>query len=201
LAVDEGRSSQAVPLLQQALTTDPGNAAAKTLLAALRVDPSGSSGVATNSFASQWSLGNALYERGKLDEAEKAYRAALELDPRNADGWNKLGIVLQKESRRPEARAAYTRALDASPDHADALFNRAKLELLENELPDARRDVDRLLATHKDYAAASFLEAHVCVAEGNTAGAKAALAKFVALPNADARMKTVATDMLQKLGG
>jgi len=201
LAIQEGRPGQAVPLLQQALTKDPGNPAAKSLLAALRVDPSGGAGIAANTFASQWSLGNALYERGKLDEAERAYRAALELDPKSADGWNKLGIMLQKANRRPEARSAYTRALEASPDHADALFNRAKLELLENELPDARRDVDRLLATHKDYAAASFLEAHVCVAEGNPAGAKAALSKFVTLPNADPRMKTVATDMLQKMGG
>jgi hypothetical protein len=39
------------------------------------------------------------------------------------------------------------------------------------------------------------------VAEGNTAGAKDALTKFLALPQTDPRMKAAATDMLQKLGG
>jgi arylsulfatase A-like enzyme/Tfp pilus assembly protein PilF len=234
-AVEEGQPEQAAPLLKQALAKDPGNPAAKSLLAALRGEPSPSSGPATNTFAAQWNLGNALYVHGKLDEAAKAFRAALAIkpqsaethyalgnvlaakgdsagaeaelraavagDPKMADGWNKLGIVLQKANRRPEALAAYSRALEASPDDADALFNRAKLELLEKNLPDARRDVDHLLAKHKDYAPAGFLDAHICVAEGNSAGAKDALTKFLALPQADPRMKAAATDMLQKLGG
>jgi len=235
-SVEERHPEQAVPLLKQALARDPGNPAAKSLLAALRGEPTGGTGgAAANTFASQWNLGNALYVHGKYDESAKAFRAALALkpdsaethyalgnvlaakgdltaaeaelraavaaEPKMADGWNKLGIVLQKADRRPEALAAYSRALDASPDNPDALFNRAKLELLEKNLPEARRDLDRLLATHKDYAAGSFLEAHVCVAEGNTAGAKDALNKFLALPNLDPRMKDAATDMLEKLGG
>ena len=115
--------------------------------------------------------------------------------------WNKLGIVLDKSNRRPEALAAFSSALETSPDDPDALFNRAKLELLEKKFPDARRDLDRLLKAHPDYAAGRYLEAHLCVAENNTEGAKAALNKFLALPNADTRMKAAATDMLQKLGG
>jgi tetratricopeptide (TPR) repeat protein len=109
--------------------------------------------------------------------------------------------VLQRANRRPEALDAYSRALEVSPDDPDALFNRAKLELLENDLKAARRDVDHLLAKHKEYAAAEFLEAHLCMAEGNNAGAKDALTKFLALPQTDPRMKAAATDMLQKLGG
>ena len=234
-AVAGGHAEQAVPLLNQALARDPGNPAAKSLLAAIRGEPSRATGHSANTFASQWNLGNALYVHGKYDESAKAFRAALALKPQNAethyalgnvlaakgdlagaetelraalaidpkmaDGWNKLGIVLQRTDRRPEALAAYSRALEASPDDADALFNRSKLELLEKNLPEARRDVDRLLSSHKDYAAGSFLEAHVCAAEGNTAGAKDALTKFLALPNLDPRMKAAATDMLAKLGG
>ena len=230
LAVEEGQPGEALPLLKQALAKDPGNPSAKSLLAALRAEPI----AATGAFASQWNLGNALYVHGKLDEAAKAFRAALAInpqsaethyalgnvlaaqgnvaaaeaelraavaaDPKMAEGWNKLGIVLEKEKRRSEALSAYSRALEASPNDADALFNRAKLELLENDPSGARRDVDRLLATHKDYAAGSFLDAHVCSAEGNTAGAKAALTRFLAFPEVDPRMKAAATDMLQKLG-
>jgi tetratricopeptide (TPR) repeat protein len=118
-----------------------------------------------------------------------------------ADGWNKLGIVLDKSRRRPEALQAFTRALDASPDHADALFNRAKLELLNDQVAEARRDLDRLMKSHEDYAAARFLEAHLCMAEKNPAGAKTALNKFLALPKIDPRMKASAEEMLRKLGG
>lgn len=193
-AVEEGQPSQAVPLLVQALARDPGNVAAKSLLAELRA-------VKPQSAKTHYALGSVLDAKGDAAGAEAELRAALAADPKMAASWNKLGIVLQKANRRPEALSAYSRALEASPDDADALFNRAKLELLDNSLQEARRDVDRLRAGHEDYAALDFLEAHVCVAEGNTAGAKEALTKFLALPQADPRMKAAATNLLQKLGG
>ncbi len=263
--IDEGDPGRAKPLLERALVKDPGNRAARSLLATLR----GPAEVAAGDFASQWNLGNALFRSGKLDEAKGAFRAALAINPRSAethfvlgdvlatmgdpggaakeygetmrlglrtpvvrtslgsalldsgdlsgaeaelraavdadpefaDGWNKLGIVLDKTERRPEALGSFSRALEVHPDHADALFNRAKIELLENDLTGARRDVDRLLATHGDYAAGRFLEAHLCVAEGNESAAKSALTKFLALPRTEPRMKAAAQEMLGKLGG
>ena len=95
---------------------------------------------------------------------------------------------------------AFSHALNASPDHPDALFNRAKLELLLSDLPAARRDVDRLEKTNPGYSAGLFLDAHLCVAEKNQAGARAALTKLLAQPNSDPRLKAVAQDMLKKLG-
>ncbi len=166
---------------------------AKAFRAALAFNP--------GSAETHYALGNVLAAQGNAAGAEAELRAAVAADPTMAVGWNKLGIVLDKANRRPEALTAFSRALDASPDDPDALFNRAKLELLEKNLPDARRDLDRLLKAHADYAAGRFLEAHLCVAEKNNDGAKAALTKFLALPKADPRMKVAATDMLQKLGG
>jgi len=235
MVVEDGHPEQAPPLLTQALKKDPGNPAAKALLAALRGQPVTTGGSADNTFAGQWNQGNAYYAQGKLPEAAKAFRAALALNPGNAethyalgnvlsdqgdvagaeaelraavaanpkmaDGWNKLGIVLDKTKRRPEALTAFTHALDIDADHADALFNRAKVELLEDYLVDARRDLDRLLKAHDDYAAGRYLEAHLCMAEKDTPGAKAALTKFLALPSTDPRMKASAEEMLKKIGG
>jgi tetratricopeptide (TPR) repeat protein len=117
-----------------------------------------------------------------------------------ADGWNMLGILLDKSKQRSDALVAFSHALEVDPDHADALFNRAKIELLESKLPEARRDVDRLRKAHSDYASGLLLDAHLCEAEKNTAGAKAALTEFLALPKLDPRMKAMAEDMLKKLG-
>lgn len=144
-------------------------------------------------------LGTSLLQTGDAPGAEAALRAAVAADPELADGWNQLGILLDKTGRRPEALAAFSSALDAQPDHADALFNRGRIELLGKDVAAARRDVDRLLAAHPGYPPGRFLDANVCVAEGNIAGAKLALAKFVAMPNADARMKAAAEGMLRKL--
>jgi choline-sulfatase len=144
-------------------------------------------------------LGATLLDTGDKAGAETSMRAAVETDPKFADGWNQLGTLLDKSGRRLEALAAFTHALDAQPDHADALFNRAKLELLAKDIPAARRDVNRLLAAHPDYAAGEFLNAHLCVAEGNPAGAKTALTKFLAMPGTDPRMRAAAAAMLAKL--
>jgi tetratricopeptide (TPR) repeat protein len=167
--------------------------AAKAYRAALAIDPKNA--------AAHYALGNVLAAQGDATGAAAQLRAAVEADPKMAEGWNKLGIVLDKSNRRPEALAAFTSALNASPDHADALFNRAKLELLGNDVTDARRDLDHLLKAHVDYPAVKFLEAHVCIAENNTAGAKEALADFLALPNTDPRMKAAAQEMLKTIGG
>jgi tetratricopeptide (TPR) repeat protein len=144
-------------------------------------------------------LGTTLLAVGDANGAEASLRAAVDADPKLADGWNQLGILLDKTNRRAEARSAFTKALEAQPDHADALFNRAKLEVLTKDLPAARKDLDQLLAQHPDYAAAEFLQAHLCVAEGNDAGAKTALERFLGMPGIDARMKAAAEDMLAKL--
>jgi len=145
-------------------------------------------------------LGSTLLATGDMTGAEAALRAALDGDPALADGWNKLGILLDKTGRRDEALAAFSHAVESQPDHADGLFNRARLELLKRDLPAARRDIDRLIAAHPDYAAARFLEAHVLAGEGNTAGAREALTKFLAAPKADPGMRAAARAMLAKLG-
>jgi len=167
--------------------------AVKSFRAALALNPA--------SAQTHYVLANVLADQGDEASAENELRAAVSADPKLADAWNKLGILYDKAKKRPEALDAFSKALDASPDHADALFNRAKIELLETYLVDARRDVDHLLQKHDDYAAGHYLNAHLCMAEKNPAGAKAALTKYLSLPNIDPRMKASAEDMLGKVGG
>src|SRR3990170_1167071 len=68
------------------------------------------------------SVGNVLREKGFLDEAAAAYRAALERDPRLVEAYNNLGNVLRHQGRADEALACYERALTVKPDFAEALL-------------------------------------------------------------------------------
>jgi tetratricopeptide (TPR) repeat protein len=55
----------------------------------------------------------------RYEEAEAAYRRAIELDPNYARPWNGLGNLLQDHlNRYEEAEAAYRRAIELDPNYA-----------------------------------------------------------------------------------
>lgn len=58
-------------------------------------------------------------ELGRNEEAEAAYRRAIELDPKYAFPWNNLGSLLQiRLGSYEEAEVAYRRAIDLDPKYA-----------------------------------------------------------------------------------
>jgi tetratricopeptide (TPR) repeat protein len=64
-------------------------------------------------------LGNLLSERrGRPQDAEQAYRRAIELDPRYAAPWNNLGVELERLERPGEAESAYRKAIELNPRSA-----------------------------------------------------------------------------------
>jgi tetratricopeptide (TPR) repeat protein len=64
-------------------------------------------------------------------EAEAAYRQALELDPQYAAAWNNLGNALNNQRRYEEAEAAYRQALEIDPQDAAAWINLSGTYLLD----------------------------------------------------------------------
>ncbi len=68
-------------------------------------------------------LGDFLKEKEVWTVAEAAYRKAIELDPKCADPWNRLGTVLRGQlGRRGEAEAAYRKAIELDPKSAYPWF-------------------------------------------------------------------------------
>ncbi|MBN2161599.1 MAG: tetratricopeptide repeat protein [Pontiellaceae bacterium] len=70
--------------------------------------------------------GNRLREAGRLIEAEAAYRQALSINPRLAEAYNNLGVVLGMTGRHGEALDCFNNALHIAPDYPDARTNAAQ---------------------------------------------------------------------------
>jgi predicted TPR repeat methyltransferase len=99
LAHQQGRSDEAVSLIERSLLLEPERA--------------------------DWhsNLGIVLQDRLQLDEAIVAYQRAIALDPDHANAHNNLGVVLRATNRPVEAEAAYRAAIRIDPEHLDAYNN------------------------------------------------------------------------------
>lgn len=70
-------------------------------------------------------LGATLYQLGRMEEAEKHFRGALEQDAQNSTLHFNLGCVLDEQGRFDAAITHLKRAVDLAPAYADAHFNLA----------------------------------------------------------------------------
>jgi tetratricopeptide (TPR) repeat protein len=64
-----------------------------------------------------------LFEHFPPADAEGAFRALLEHDPRNAAGYHNLGTILYKLGRFDEAAGAYRRSVELRPRSASTLLH------------------------------------------------------------------------------
>jgi tetratricopeptide (TPR) repeat protein len=81
-------------------------------------------------------LGNALQEQGRLEEAEQCYRTAIRLKPRLGEAHYNLGNAARAGGRLAEARAGYERTIALEPRHAKAHWNRSLLLLAAGEFEE-----------------------------------------------------------------
>ena len=66
------------------------------------------------------SLGKALFELGKVDEAALAFRSAVKAEPTNADAHVYLGMALRGQSEYDEAKTHLDKAIDLDPPYPKA---------------------------------------------------------------------------------
>jgi tetratricopeptide (TPR) repeat protein len=60
---------------------------------------------------------------GRLDDAERGYRATLELDPRHVDALHLLGVLRHQQGQHQEAAELVRRAVDLRPQDAGLQLN------------------------------------------------------------------------------
>src|SRR6266487_2125769 len=73
------------------------------------------------------SLGNALQQSGRLEEALKAYDRGVMFKPEDAELWKSMGNVLIKLERSDEAVLSFQHALKFNPRHLEAASACAQL--------------------------------------------------------------------------
>jgi len=80
--------------------------------------------VSGHSYANAWtSLGVAYDELNRYNDAIKAYRRAIKIDPKNAVAWNNLGVAYSLSGDRAAAIDAVRELRRLDPTRADKLDN------------------------------------------------------------------------------
>src|SRR5438876_3774987 len=86
-----------------------------------------------------------LHRVGKLDEAERLYRAVLETDADHFDALHALGIVAAQRRNFSAADELLRRALAVDPRAPDALANRSNVQNALGRFADALASADEAL--------------------------------------------------------
>ena len=112
-------------------------------------------------------LGAAYDKEGRMDDAIREFRTAIQKNPNYASPYNNLGAAYDKEGRTEDALDAYRAARQINPDYAEVYFNMGKLY-------DKQRRIDQAV---KEYLTAIEMDPDYAEAHNNLAIAYAALGR------------------------
>lgn len=85
--------------------------------------------------------GHALAAGFEWERAKAAYRALLEINPKDSGALNNLAQILHNSGHEDEALPLYDRAIELKPENGLAHFNRGICRLGESRLTEGWRDI------------------------------------------------------------
>ncbi len=91
-----------------------------------------------------------LHQRGCLEAAKEVYLEILARDPKHADAWHLLGMLLYQGGHAKSALECLHKADALAPDHPELLSNLGVVYLALRELPLARASLERAVAARPD---------------------------------------------------
>jgi type IV pilus biogenesis/stability protein PilW len=106
----------------------------------------------SDNFVGYYNLGNALLQKGQVDEAITQYQRALQIHPDYADAHHNLGTALIKEGKVDEAITQFQRALQIHPDDGEARYNLGNALLQKGQVDEAITQYQWALQIHPDNA-------------------------------------------------
>ncbi|BAB52936.1 YaiO family outer membrane beta-barrel protein [Mesorhizobium japonicum] len=175
-----GNLDAALPLAESVARAQPGNTDAAALVENIRKAMQAAGGEARKAsvaaprakprpdpVAGLMEQGRRLRTAGKLPEAEKVYRRALGLAPKNTDILVALGLIVGSSQRFDEAGHFFDRALAIKPGLLDARIGKIRMAIWQGDVPSARALVDDVLASSPDNVEALDLDAKVALLEAD----------------------------------
>ena len=114
-------------------------------------------------------LGVALFDLGRLSEAEDAFRQAIAANQDSAEAWSNLGYALQELGRNEDAIQALQRAVSLRQDYAEALSNLGHALHREGRSDEAEVALHKANAVSPDHARAHNNLAQVLLRKGDYA--------------------------------
>ena len=79
----------------------------------------------------------ALFARGKTEEAEKCFLDIVKQDPKSKEAYNNLGVIAFQRQSSEQAINYFARSLEIDPFHMDAVLNFSNLLRALNQLHEA----------------------------------------------------------------
>jgi len=110
--------------------------------------------------------------RGAFAEARESYQQLVNLDPRDADARNGLGIALAQLARYDEAEAEFRRAIGLKPGYPEAHFNLAGVLQSTGRYNESEMPLRRALKLKPTYLSARIGLGMSCVLLGRLAEAR-----------------------------
>ena len=92
-----------------------------------------------------------LHHAGRLDEAEAAYRALLDICPADPELLNALAVIRQAKGDPRAAIALWMQALQTEPALPQALNNLGAALIVEGRFAEAEHSLQRAIAARSDY--------------------------------------------------
>ncbi len=125
-------------------------------------------------------LARIALERGEAEGAAELVRRALEIDRKNADYLNLLGVAYAEVGRYEEALGALRRSLRERPASAEAHYNVGKVLDKRGELAGARDAFARAAAIDARYPGARYMHARALMQLGDVETAARELERALA---------------------
>jgi len=134
---------------------------------------------------SYWHSGNDCMNTRDYADAAKAYRKAIEINPRFANAYAGLAMALAAEGRTDEAIAQLTKAIEIEPALAEARFNLSGLLVSRRRMPEALAQCLEAVRLKPDNAEAQSRLGALLLAAGKPAEALEHLKEAVRLGTPD----------------
>ena len=113
-----------------------------------------------------------LQRQGRLDDAERGYRAIVAAEPDNIDALYMLAVACRLRGDAVEAETLFARTVEARPDEGDLHLSLASTRALNGKLDEARRGYLRALELNPNLVGAHLGLGQLALGAGNDSGAE-----------------------------